>query len=224
VKERLSYVSHVLTLAAAFILFIGVNTASAQVGKITGVVTDAQTGEALSGVQVYLEGTGRGALTGENGRYFLVNVPVGTYTVVAEFLGYATFRIENVFLRIDQTRTIDFAMTPQAIAVEEIRVEAERVPLIDVTSTGSQNTITAEQITALPVNNVEEALALQQGGEQLHLRKPGALDHARGRGPDRLHPRRLPGVVRQRAVGDPEHRDQGGFGDEPAGRDQLPHR
>jgi outer membrane receptor protein involved in Fe transport len=163
VKERLSYVSHVLTLAAAFILFIGVNTASAQVGKITGVVTDAQTGEALSGVQVYLEGTGRGALTGENGRYFLVNVPVGTYTVVAEFLGYATFRIENVFLRIDQTRTIDFAMTPQAIAVEEIRVEAERVPLIDVTSTGSQNTITAEQITALPVNNVEEALALQQG-------------------------------------------------------------
>ncbi len=162
-KERLSYVSHVLTLAAAFVLFIGVNTASAQVGKITGVVTDAQTGEALSGVQVYLEGTGRGALTGENGRYFLVNVPVGTYTVVAEFLGYATYRIENVFLRIDQTRTIDFQLTPQAIAVEEIRVEAERVPLIDVTSTGSANTVTAEQITALPVNSIEEALALQQG-------------------------------------------------------------
>ncbi|NIR45097.1 MAG: TonB-dependent receptor [Gemmatimonadetes bacterium] len=162
-KERLSYVSHVLTLAAAFILFIGVNSATAQVGKITGVITDAQTGEPLSGVQVYLEGTGRGALTGENGRYFLVNVPVGTYTVVAEFLGYATYRIENVFLRIDQTRTIDFQLTPQAIAVEEIRVEAERVPLIDVTSTGSQNTITPEQITALPVNNVEEALSLQQG-------------------------------------------------------------
>ncbi len=81
-KERLTFVSHVLAVIAAFVLFVGVNTASAQVGKITGVVTDAQSGEALSGVQVYLEGTGRGALTGENGRYFLVNVPVGTYTVV----------------------------------------------------------------------------------------------------------------------------------------------
>lgn len=162
-KERLSYVSYVLAATLALTLFVGVNPAYSQVGKITGVVTDAQTGEALSGVQVYLEGTGRGALTADNGRYFLVNVPVGTYTIVAEFLGYATMRVEGVFLTIDQTRTVNFQLTPQAIAVEEIRVEAERVPLIDVTSTGSQRTVTAEEITALPVNNIEEALQLQQG-------------------------------------------------------------
>lgn len=161
--KRLSHVSLVLVLAAAFALFTGVDSAYAQTGKITGVVTDAQTGEALSGVQVYLEGTGRGALSAANGRYFLLNVPVGTYTVVAEFLGYATYRIEGVFLTIDQTRTIDFQLTPQAIAVEEIRVEAERVPLVDVTATGGERTITAQEITALPVNNVEEALQLQQG-------------------------------------------------------------
>ncbi len=162
-KERLTHVSFILTAVAALALFTSVSPAHAQVGKITGVITDAQTGEALSGVQVYLEGTGRGALTAENGRYFLLNVPVGTYTVVAEFLGYATYRIEGVFLTIDQTRNIDFQLTPQAIAVEEIRVEAERVPLLDVTSTGGERTVTAEEITALPVNNVEEALQLQQG-------------------------------------------------------------
>jgi outer membrane receptor protein involved in Fe transport len=150
-------------LAAAFTLFAGVSPAYSQVGKITGIVTDAQTGEPLSGVQVYLEGTGRGALTAENGRYFLVNVPVGTYTVVAEFLGYATYRIEGVFLSIDQTRAINFQLTPQAIAVEEIRVEAEAVPLINVSATGGERTVTSEEITALPVNNVEEALQLQQG-------------------------------------------------------------
>ncbi len=162
-KERVSHLSVVLALAAALTLVGGVGPAYSQVGKFTGVVTDAQTGEPLAGVQVYLEGTGRGTLTSENGRYFLVNVPVGTYTLVAELLGYATQRIENVFLRIDQTRVINFQLTPQAIAVEEIRVEAEAVPLIDVRATGSERTVTADEITALPVNNVEEALALQQG-------------------------------------------------------------
>ncbi len=162
-KVRPSLISKLLALAAVFVLLVGVSPAYSQVGKITGVVRDAQTGDALAGVQVFLEGTGRGAISAQNGRYFLVNVPVGTYTVVAEFLGYATYRIEGVFLTIDQTRTIDFDLVPQAIAVEEIRVEAERVALIDVRSTGSERTITSAEITALPVNNVEEALQLQQG-------------------------------------------------------------
>ena len=132
-------------------------------GKLTGVVTDAQTGEPLAGVQVYLEGTGRGALTAENGRYFIVNVPPGVYVVIAELIGYQTYRVENVQISIDQTRVVDYELTPQAIAVEEIRVEAEATPLIRLDATSSLNTTTGAELDALPVSSVEEALTLQQG-------------------------------------------------------------
>jgi outer membrane receptor protein involved in Fe transport len=132
-------------------------------GKLTGVVTDGQTGEPLTGVQVYLEGTGRGALTAENGRYFLINVPPDVYTVVAELIGYQTYRVENVQIGIDMTRVVDFGLTQQAIAVEEIRVEAEATPLIRLDATSSVNTTTGAELDALPVTSIEEALSLQQG-------------------------------------------------------------
>ena len=63
-----------LLAAVGFLFLLGSTPAFAQTGKVTGVVTDAQTGEPLVGVQVYLEGTGRGALTSENGRFFIVNI------------------------------------------------------------------------------------------------------------------------------------------------------
>ncbi|MBI4409386.1 MAG: TonB-dependent receptor, partial [Gemmatimonadetes bacterium] len=135
----------------------------AQTGKLTGIVTDQQSGEPLAGVQVFLEGTGRGTLTQENGRYFIINLPPGTYTVVAQLIGYSTVRKENVRIAIDATRTVDFQLPSQAIAVEEVVVEAERVPLIETRATGSGTAISAEQIAALPVTDLAGVLKLQSG-------------------------------------------------------------
>jgi outer membrane receptor protein involved in Fe transport len=145
------------------LFLLGSSPAFAQVGKITGVVTDAQTGEPLAGVQVYLEGTGRGALTSENGRYFIVNVEPGTYVVVAELLGYQTTRVENVRVSIDITRQVNFELTPQAIAVGEIRVEVESTPLIETQATGTRDFISLRDITSLPVTTINEALSLRSG-------------------------------------------------------------
>ncbi len=69
----------VLLLAAAH-----VPGARAQSGKLTGIVTDAQTGQPIEGVSVFLLGTGRGAITGANGRYFILSVPPGDYTLTIE--------------------------------------------------------------------------------------------------------------------------------------------
>jgi len=135
----------------------------AQVGKLTGVVTDVQTGEPLVGVQVYLEGTGRGSLTTENGRYFILNVPPGVYTLVAELLGYQTTQFENVQVSIDITRTVDFQLSPQAIAVGEIRVEVEATPLIETQATGTRDFIGLNDITSLPITTINEALSLRSG-------------------------------------------------------------
>lgn len=137
--------------------------AHAQSGKLTGIVRDAQTGEPLPGAQITIEGTGLGTLAAENGRYFLLNVPPGTYTVAAQLIGYATVRKENVLVAIDVTRSIDFDMPSQAVALTEIIVEAERVPVIETSATGTQDIITVEEIQNLPITTLNEALALRSG-------------------------------------------------------------
>jgi outer membrane receptor for ferrienterochelin and colicin len=157
--------SRLLAGLAVFVLFaVAAPTADAQTGKLTGVVTDAQSGVPLEGAQLILQGTGITALTGSNGRYFLVNVPPGTYTVLVRRIGYTSAEVRNVFIQIDVTRTVDVELTPTgAIGVEEIVVSAEEVPLVQPGVTGTGNNIRAEEIEALPVTSIQGVLALQQG-------------------------------------------------------------
>lgn len=154
-----------LSFLAGFVLafFVGPSTAEAQVGTLTGVVTDAGTGQPLAGVQVHIEALNRGVLTGENGRFFMVNVPPGTYEVVAQLIGYQSVRRENVAVAIDVTRVVNIELATQAVAVEEIRVEADAVPLIEVNATGASDLMSLSDITNLPITTINEALALRSG-------------------------------------------------------------
>src|SRR5690606_25083296 len=137
--------------------------AQVSTGKLTGIVTDAATGQPLAGAQVTIEGTGRTTLTGENGRYFILNVPPGTYTVSVQLLGYAIVRRENVQIAVDVTRTQDFALPTEAIAVEGVIVEAEQVRLVETSAMGTAVTTTAAELAALPVTDISGALSLEQG-------------------------------------------------------------
>jgi TonB family protein len=75
--------------------------------KLTGIVSDAASGAPLAGVKVYLVGSGRGALSADNGRFFLVNLEPGDFELVAEHPGYLPARfqlavVENG-IRIDRS-------------------------------------------------------------------------------------------------------------------------
>ena len=72
----------------AFILALLLAVPGLRAQQITGRVTNQVTGEPLAAVQVFIAGSGIGALTQQNGRYLLLNVPAGTHTVSAERIGY----------------------------------------------------------------------------------------------------------------------------------------
>ena len=77
-----------LTAFAVLMALITISAeAQTQNGQIVGQVTDVQTGAPLSEVQVYIQGTGLGVLTRQNGRFILLNVPPGTYDLTAERIG-----------------------------------------------------------------------------------------------------------------------------------------
>lgn len=56
-------------------------------GKIAGSIIDAETGEPLVGVNVFLEGTLLGAGTDFEGDYYIINIPPGSYRLTASFVG-----------------------------------------------------------------------------------------------------------------------------------------
>lgn len=137
--------------------------ASAQTGRLTGVVIDKQTGQPIAGAQVVVEGTGRGALTQENGRYFILNLQPGVYSVTVHVIGYATTRRDGVQVSIDVTREVNFELVSEALVVDEIVVETERTPLVETRTTGASDLMSLADITALPVTDLTQALALRSG-------------------------------------------------------------
>ncbi|MEL6820507.1 MAG: TonB-dependent receptor, partial [Calditrichota bacterium] len=138
-------------------------------GKIAGVVKDADTGEALPGAVVYLDGQNYGATTDVDGYYFILNVPPGSYTLVSEMLGYGKVQIQGLRVRIDQTTRQDLKLSSQAIEGQEVNVVADQ-PLIQKDVTASVATIGAEEIAALPVDDFNELVNIQAGVVDGHFR------------------------------------------------------
>ena len=59
----------------ALIILASLPLSAAPLGKLAGTIKDAETGEALPGVNVLIVGTTMGATTDLDGRYFILNVP-----------------------------------------------------------------------------------------------------------------------------------------------------
>jgi len=132
-------------------------------GKIVGKIVDAGSEEVLIGVNVYLDGTSLGATTDLDGYYVILNVPPGKYTLVADYIGYQVQKRTGVSVSIDLTTTEDFTLSAQTLELEEvIVVEGER-PLLQKDITSSQAMVSSEEISVLPVNEINEVIQLQAG-------------------------------------------------------------
>ena len=140
----------ILLLLAGVLTFSGVVFAGTT-GKIAGKVVDKETGETLPGVNVIIEGTGLGASTDLEGRYFIINVPVGAYTLNASMIGYRPESKVGVRVSADLTTTAGFKLTSTVIEISEaIVVTAER-PMVDKSRTSTMHITTAAEITNMPI-------------------------------------------------------------------------
>lgn len=132
-------------------------------GKIVGRVTDAKSGTALPGVNIIIEGTSTGAASDLDGNFLILHVHPGTYTVRASMIGYQSVRFQNARVSIDLTTTINFSLEEEVLDLgAEITVIAER-PMVTKDLTATTAVVDADQIAALPVTEISEAVELQAG-------------------------------------------------------------
>lgn len=139
-------------------------TAEAQTaGKIQGQVVDEGTNQPLAGAQINVVGTQLGAITDDQGRYFLNFVPAGVYDIRAQFIGYRTEVVTGQRVLAGQTTDLNFRLESAPVEVEPLVVVGERNPLVPRDQVSSKAIITGEDIDALPVDNPQDIILLQPG-------------------------------------------------------------
>ena len=102
---------------------------TAQAATLSGFVTDADNGEALSRATVAVEGLPLGAVSNNSGYYAVVQVPSGTHVVSASHLGYQT-RWDTLRFDVNETVRLDVVLVPKPMDLgEQVSVAGERISL-----------------------------------------------------------------------------------------------
>ncbi len=151
-----------MSLGIVFTLALSLPFAQAQsTGTLTGTVTDARSGEPLQGANVGIEGTSLGAATDPEGFYEIRNIPVGSYVVVATFVGYETSRRINISVRSAGNRDINFELEPTGEALDEVVFTLSEPFRKPVESPSSFNRLSPEEIATYPAGNSDIAKVVQ---------------------------------------------------------------
>jgi outer membrane receptor protein involved in Fe transport len=135
--------------------------AQSTTAKLAGVVADAD-GNPLVGANVVVEGSNLGAATDELGRYYILDVPVGTYDLRAEYIGFTTVIESGVRTSVGFTTSVDFNLDVAAVAGQAVTVTRER-PLINPNATNTTRVVDKELIDAFAVRGVANIVNLQTG-------------------------------------------------------------
>jgi len=143
-------------------------------GKISGLVTDAETNEPLIGVNVMITDLGTGAATGLDGRYVIMNIPPGIYDVRFSMIGYEGKKVEGNRVMVDLTTTLDVQLGTSIIEGQSVTITADR-SMVQADITYSQSNISSAELSAMPVEEFEEVISLQAGvvqdaGGNIHIR------------------------------------------------------
>ena len=165
------------TAAAAIVLLLAVagHPAWAQEkGTIQGRVTDKANGHAIAFASLAIPALKRGSLTDSEGQYSMTGVPVGTYELKIQYLGYKPDSRPSVVVTAGKPVVVNFQLEEIVVRQEkEVEVTAER-RLVEARQGATMRSVGANEIRNLGVQTVGDVLQHQAGinieNDQIHVR------------------------------------------------------
>ncbi len=114
---------------------------------VSGVVTDAGTGETLLGASIVEKTIGKGAVTNAYG-FYSISLPKGDYLFEVSYLGYAT---KEVAVQLNSNKNIKIELRASSSELDEVVITSNQNAKSQVHSIlGGTTSLTTEEIKQLP--------------------------------------------------------------------------
>ena len=142
-------------------------SSKAKSGKVNGAVLDKVTGEGLPGANVFIEGTSIGAATDVEGQFTIPRVPVGSFTLVAKYIGYKQLKV-TINMTSGGTVTQDMELEYEALEGETVEITAQAVGQMaainqQISARTIKNVVAADRIQDIPDANAAESVSRLPG-------------------------------------------------------------
>jgi len=148
---------------AAMTLLPTLVSAQTVTGTLQGTVYDTK-GAVVPGAEVVVHnletGQERSLKTNDDGLYSASFLPLGRYKIAASGTGFTTATRENVEVTLNQTRVVDFTLTPSGVT-EAVLITSDKAPIN--TSNGEiTGSLNSQEILDKPVANQGNFLTLAE--------------------------------------------------------------
>ena len=135
---KTNFVLKRLLILPGLVLFFTMVLLANPGGDLSGYIRDTETGEPIPYANVILKGTELGDATDVHGRYIILDVPAGSYTILVSMMGYKSFTTE-VTIQEHQDKRLDLEIVPTDIQTEGVYVTAEEQRFKDNVETSRIN-------------------------------------------------------------------------------------
>lgn len=156
--------NNLLKIALFITLFFTAGNVYAQeTGTIVGNVTDADTGEELIGVNVFIRGTNFGSATDLDGNFRIRNIRPGEYNVEVSYIGYDRTLLSGIRVTAGEETNLEIALNPQVLSTDQDIVVVGDRPIFDIEQSSSSSNISRDQIQAAASRRIDEVVGMQAG-------------------------------------------------------------
>ena len=149
-------------LLMSFALFAGsVFAQTSTTGSIEGTVTD-QTGAAVPGIAVRVSSSNlisaQTAMTDDSGRYRILNLPPGKYTVTVEAeKGFAKFERSDVEVNLSRNTSVEVQLQP-AGAQASVTITDTAGAAVDISNNTTGSNVSSDQFSNFPTQRTVQGL------------------------------------------------------------------
>ncbi len=159
--KRSSWSTLVAAVALGLLGLAAPAVASAQGGSVAGKVTDEQ-GGALSGAQITLDQSGKGAVSGADGSYVIEAVAAGAHTLRVRLIGYRG-QTASVTVSGSQRATHTFTLAADPLNLEAVVVTGTATPRTKLETSNATTVLSAADITQAAPRSTTEILRYVPG-------------------------------------------------------------
>jgi outer membrane receptor for ferrienterochelin and colicin len=150
-------------------------------GAIAGTVTDGRK-QPVANAQIEVVNKANGARTGalsrDNGRYFVPNLEVGQYAVTIRRIGFRQYSAPTVTVSLTQTTRLDVALEDQVAQLAGVTTRADAATAdFAATRTGAQTVISDTLTRRLPTLN-RDISDLARNSPQVNVSTDGRISAA----------------------------------------------